>query len=195
MFVGEARSLPHSGAPGKCYTQVGLTCKHMTRLERPAKDKHSSLSQTLVNYGRKEFYNVDVRSRSRTMQSLTMSNKWVTLKKYHSSKMKNLFGRLDILFSVWCALTSLIDETDSVIDIKSRLFLKTVDKNRRAAFHSFCAKKLFSHLRNVRGCGWPWFIFLPLPIDSCCQLTVANWHQKCNYIFDARLATFCHCCE
>jgi hypothetical protein len=37
---------------------TGLTHKHQTRLERLAKDKHSSLLRTLVNYGRKTFYNI-----------------------------------------------------------------------------------------------------------------------------------------
>ncbi len=41
----------------ECRTQAGsmLTCKHQTRLERLARDKHSSLLRTFVNYGRKSF--------------------------------------------------------------------------------------------------------------------------------------------
>ncbi len=55
MFVGEARSLPWREAPERSFTQVGsgLTRKHYTRLERLAKDKHSSLLQKSVNYGQK----------------------------------------------------------------------------------------------------------------------------------------------
>jgi hypothetical protein len=34
---------------------LGLNHKHLTRLERPAKDKHSSLLQTVINYGCKSF--------------------------------------------------------------------------------------------------------------------------------------------
>ncbi len=34
----------------------GLTNKHLVRLERSAKDKHSSLLQTFVNHGRKKLY-------------------------------------------------------------------------------------------------------------------------------------------
>ncbi len=58
IFVGEVRSLPQSGAPRWCFTQVGsgLTCIHKTRLERLARDKHSSLLQKSVNYGHKKFY-------------------------------------------------------------------------------------------------------------------------------------------
>jgi hypothetical protein len=37
----------------------GLTQKHLTRLERLSKDKHSSLLQTFENYGLKKFYNID----------------------------------------------------------------------------------------------------------------------------------------
>ncbi len=36
----------------------GLTCKHQIRLESPARDKHSSLLDTFVNYVRKKFYNI-----------------------------------------------------------------------------------------------------------------------------------------
>ncbi len=36
----------------------GLTHKHYTRVERPARGKHASLLGTLVNYGRKKFYNI-----------------------------------------------------------------------------------------------------------------------------------------
>ncbi len=56
-FVGMARSLPQIGAPRRCFTRVGSghTCKHQTRMERLAKDTHSSLLQTFVKYGRKSF--------------------------------------------------------------------------------------------------------------------------------------------
>jgi hypothetical protein len=35
-----------------------LTLKQKTRLERLARDKHSSLLQEFVNYGRKKLYNI-----------------------------------------------------------------------------------------------------------------------------------------
>jgi hypothetical protein len=56
--VGEARSLPLSGAPEWCFTWdgSGLTCKHQTKLVRLAMDKHSSLLRKSVNYCRKKFY-------------------------------------------------------------------------------------------------------------------------------------------
>jgi hypothetical protein len=34
----------------------GLACKHWTRLEWLARDRHSSLSLKLANYGRKKIY-------------------------------------------------------------------------------------------------------------------------------------------
>jgi hypothetical protein len=37
----------------------GLTCKHLTRLERLTKDKYSSLSRKYVNYGLKKFCMMD----------------------------------------------------------------------------------------------------------------------------------------
>jgi len=54
--VDKARSLPKSGAPDRCFTLEGsgLTLKHLTRLERPAREEHSSLLQTFVNYGLKK---------------------------------------------------------------------------------------------------------------------------------------------
>jgi hypothetical protein len=59
-FVGEAKSLPWSGAFESFFTQVGtiFTRKHLTKLERFAKDK-SSLLQTLKNYGCKKFDNIE----------------------------------------------------------------------------------------------------------------------------------------
>jgi hypothetical protein len=35
-----------------------LNCKHYTKLEGVARDKHSGLLRKLVNYGRKQFYNI-----------------------------------------------------------------------------------------------------------------------------------------
>jgi hypothetical protein len=57
MFVDKAKSLPQSGPPKRYFTQVSscLTLKHQTRLERLARDKHSSLLRKIVNYGRKSF--------------------------------------------------------------------------------------------------------------------------------------------
>jgi len=56
MFVSKARS----GVPERCFTRVGsnLTHKHYTKLEKSARDKHSSLSQTFVNYSCKKFCNI-----------------------------------------------------------------------------------------------------------------------------------------
>jgi hypothetical protein len=51
MFAGKARAYP-SEAPFRCSTlgqALGLTHKYSNRLERPARDKHSSLFQTFVN--------------------------------------------------------------------------------------------------------------------------------------------------
>ncbi len=48
MFADEARSLPKSGAV------VPASLANKTRLERFARDKHSSLLQKSVNYGRKK---------------------------------------------------------------------------------------------------------------------------------------------
>jgi hypothetical protein len=56
MFLGEARSLPKGAAPERCFIRVscGLTrtANNKIRLERLAMDKHSSLLQKSVNYGR-----------------------------------------------------------------------------------------------------------------------------------------------
>ncbi len=75
MFVGKASCLPLSGGHEGYFTQVGsgLTCKHYTRLEKFASDKHSSLLRKFVNYGRKKFYNIDPWSQSALL--LGISNK------------------------------------------------------------------------------------------------------------------------
>jgi hypothetical protein len=59
MFVEKARSLKPK-APKRYFTRIGsdLSHKNQTRLIRFARDKHTSLSQKHVNYGRKIFYNI-----------------------------------------------------------------------------------------------------------------------------------------
>jgi hypothetical protein len=52
MFEGKAVAYPRE-ALGQA---PGLTHKHYTRLERLAKDKHSSIVQKPVKYGCKKFY-------------------------------------------------------------------------------------------------------------------------------------------
>ncbi len=59
MLVGEARAYT-SEALFRCSAlglAPGLTHKHWTILEKPARDKHSSLLRAFVNYGLKKFYN------------------------------------------------------------------------------------------------------------------------------------------
>ncbi len=51
-----------SEAPFRCSNlgqAPGSTRKHKTKLERLARDKHSSLLRKFVNYGNKKFYNID----------------------------------------------------------------------------------------------------------------------------------------
>ncbi len=43
---------------GKAMSASGLTHKHSTRLVRFAREKHSSLLGTFVNYRRKKFFNL-----------------------------------------------------------------------------------------------------------------------------------------
>ncbi len=45
MFVGMAWSLPKSVSAESCFTGVGsgLTCKHLSKLEKLARDKHFGL--------------------------------------------------------------------------------------------------------------------------------------------------------
>ncbi len=59
MFVSKARSPPLSGAPERCFTRLpsGFTQKDQIWLERLARDKHSSLLRTFVNYDQKKFDN------------------------------------------------------------------------------------------------------------------------------------------
>ncbi len=57
MFVGKARSFPYSVSFERDLTLVGsgLASKHLVRLEKLARDKHSTLLQFFLNYGRKNF--------------------------------------------------------------------------------------------------------------------------------------------
>jgi hypothetical protein len=56
MFADKARSLPKSGAPERFSAEIGSgpTQNFYTRLQKLAKDKHSSLFRTFVIYGRKK---------------------------------------------------------------------------------------------------------------------------------------------
>ncbi len=65
MFAGNARAYP-SEALFRCSTlwqTPGLTHKLQTRLERFARDNHTSLLQKFINYDRKMFYNIGPRQR------------------------------------------------------------------------------------------------------------------------------------
>jgi hypothetical protein len=58
--VGKAGAYS-SETPFMCSTlgqAPGLALKQLTRLERLAKSKHSSLLQKFITYGRKMFYNI-----------------------------------------------------------------------------------------------------------------------------------------
>jgi len=44
-FLGKVMRLPKSGEPERCFTWVGsgLTHRHQAKLEKPARNKHSTL--------------------------------------------------------------------------------------------------------------------------------------------------------
>ncbi len=60
LFMGKARGLSYIGVAEMYLLRVGagLMCKHFVRLDKISCDKHSSLLQTIINYGRKKFYNI-----------------------------------------------------------------------------------------------------------------------------------------
>ena len=55
MVLGKVGSLPFSGAHERCFAWVysSLTRKHYIELERPARNKYSSLLGLFVNYEEK----------------------------------------------------------------------------------------------------------------------------------------------
>ncbi len=61
MFAGKAGAYPSEASFS--YSTLGcapdLTDKHLSRLEKLARDKHSSLLRKFVNYGQKIFYTLD----------------------------------------------------------------------------------------------------------------------------------------
>ncbi len=63
MFLGKARSLPYSGVFERGFICLGsnLISSHYSRLERLARDKHSSLLRKSLNYGQKKVYNIGPR--------------------------------------------------------------------------------------------------------------------------------------
>jgi hypothetical protein len=63
MFVGNTCNLSLSRGPERGFTRVGsgLIKKHWTSLEKPARDKHSSLLGTLIIYEPKKLYKIGPR--------------------------------------------------------------------------------------------------------------------------------------
>ncbi len=65
MFADKAKSLPYNGTLKVLHSGRLLAhAQTFTRLESPAKGKHSNSLPALVNYGRKKFYNVRLRKSS-----------------------------------------------------------------------------------------------------------------------------------
>jgi hypothetical protein len=60
MSAGKARRLLKRGATERFSTRVGsgLISKHLTRLERPASEKHSSVFGTLISYKENSFITI-----------------------------------------------------------------------------------------------------------------------------------------
>ncbi len=103
MLVGKARNLPLSWTPERCFTQIGsdLILKHLTRLERLVRGKHSSLFWTFLNTAVKSFIILAPGQHHLTMASATQSTlfKWfvqlvpLILLKWSIEK--------DMIFRVW----------------------------------------------------------------------------------------------
>jgi hypothetical protein len=54
----------------------GLTHKHKTRLERLARDKHTSFLHTVINYGRRKFYKIGLWSSLKKSQICNVQILW-----------------------------------------------------------------------------------------------------------------------
>jgi hypothetical protein len=61
IFEGKSGACPISIVSKRRVTRVasGFICKHLTRMDKIAKSKHSSLLRKFLNYVRKKFYNID----------------------------------------------------------------------------------------------------------------------------------------
>jgi hypothetical protein len=58
IFENKARNPPQREVQERCFTWIGLSLKrnHYTRFGRPAKDKHSSLSGSLIIHNHKKLF-------------------------------------------------------------------------------------------------------------------------------------------
>ncbi len=63
FWIRSQESTIEKSKRGFTYVASGFTRKHKTRVEMFARDKHSSLWWTLVNYVCNEFYNIEPRDR------------------------------------------------------------------------------------------------------------------------------------
>ena len=89
----------------------GLTHKHQTKLERFARDKHSSLLYTLINYWRKMFYNIGPWNRIHNTHyflcNLCMGPKGQVIRFHYARKacklnILQLIGSIRKLRKNWC---------------------------------------------------------------------------------------------
>jgi hypothetical protein len=99
MFVGKDRSLPYCGASERCFIHLGsgLTSKHWARLERLARDKHSSLLQKTVNYGRKKFYNIGPRQDYMFEEMKKLSEKYPDFIRMSERRFSTIWGGASLL--------------------------------------------------------------------------------------------------
>ncbi len=74
MFVGGAKVL---------HVDSGLARKHLTKLERLARDKHSSLLQKIVNYGVKSFMTLGQKLEMDLERLLRSNYEGITRDKFH----------------------------------------------------------------------------------------------------------------
>ncbi len=125
IFAGKAR------CPS---TQVGSICKHYTRLESLARDKHSSLLGAFLNYGCKEYYNISFWSQP------------------YETSMVNKLGYLTLVNIFFFSLkwSSLIKCTLKYVQVSmsSNFLLLTLLKNKLECFSLasfFCL--IFSRIR------------------------------------------------
>ncbi len=103
----------------ECRSAVDLTYKDQTRPERLARDKHSSLIRTSVNYGPKKFYNIWPR-----FSTLTKPNKFSKQNYPKSPKVLKLESSNDKVFEQIFAdqrfsLVSLVRSTTNIISFSS----------------------------------------------------------------------------
>ncbi len=178
MFVGKVGAYLLVEQLEYTFTWVGgLSYNHWTRMERPARDKHSCLLRKFVNYVRKKLYNIGTCLQKRKSK--------FTFKKFYSKshKYKKLWDKL-IFIAKW--LVSLLEPFSYLVQKWSSLHKEWVNLLPKRFWYDWVREPLlFKNWNNLiklfwkKACLINGTIFSVARKWSSLRQELLNLHPKC----------------